>query len=154
MAGKFKFKLQPLLNVKIQIEDSLKNEFGKAMLKLEQEKERLSLLEYERKELIGTFNERSAQGVMVKELREYTAYISHMKEKMDLQKENINAAQRNVDKCREELIKASREREIIEKLKEKKYQEYLKEILKEEQKTNDEVVSYSYNNRIAGDENG
>ena len=42
--AKFDFKLQPLLNLK-SIEDNMKNELGKAIQKLEDEKNKLAQLE-------------------------------------------------------------------------------------------------------------
>jgi len=38
------------------------------------------------------------------------------------------------------------ERKVLEKLREKKYEEYVREQLKEEQKLNDEIVSFNISN--------
>ncbi|MCX7710687.1 MAG: flagellar export protein FliJ [Clostridia bacterium] len=146
--AKFVFKFQPLLDLKTQMEDSLKNELGKAIQKLEQEKEVLRTMETEREECIRQFNEKSSQGIVVERLKEYNLYISHLKERMEKQKENIKAAQKNVDKVREQLIKVVQERKMLDKLKEKKLEEYKKEQLVQEQKVIDEVVSFKYTNRI------
>lgn len=151
--AKFVFNLQSLLNVKIQIEDNLKNELGKAMQKLEKERERLRQIEFERSELISQVSGESSRGIMVGKLKEYGAFIAFLKEKEELQKENINYAQNVVDKYREQLLKIVQEKEMLEKLKEKKYQEYLKEQFKEEQKINDEITSYKYNKTL-GEQNG
>ncbi|MCX8147511.1 MAG: flagellar export protein FliJ [Candidatus Woesearchaeota archaeon] len=151
--AKFIFKLQSLLNVKMQMEDNLKNELGKATQKLENEKERLRQIENERIECINQVSGESSRGIMVGKLKEYSAFISFLKEKAELQKENINYAQNVVDKYREQLIKVVQEKEMLEKLKEKKFKEYLKEQFKEEQKINDEITSYKYNKTL-GEQNG
>ena len=151
--AKFIFKLQSLLNVKIQMEDNLKNELGKAMKKLEKERERLRHIENERNECINQFCGESRKGVMVGKLKEYGSFIAFLKEKAELQKENINYAQNVVDKYREQLIKVVQEKEMLEKLRDKKHQEYLKEQLREEQKINDEITSYKYNKTL-GEQNG
>ncbi len=140
----FKFKFQSILDIKIQIEDSLKNELGKAVQRLEHEKELLRNLEGERDGNIDEFNSRSSKGIRVEKIREYTAYLSYLKDVIRGQKENINVAQGNVDKYREQLIEALQEREMLDKLKEKHYQEYQREQLKKEQQVNDEVVSFNY----------
>jgi flagellar protein FliJ len=151
---KFVFKLQTLLNLKMQMEDSLKNELGKAIQKLEREKNILMQIDAEREELINKFSSESGKGIIVEKFKEYNTYIFHLKVKMELQKENINHAQKNVDRYREELIKMVQEKEMLEKLKEKKYKDFLYEQSKEEQRFNDELVSYKYNDNIAGDQDG
>ena len=67
------------------------------------------------------------------------------------QKENINNAAQYVDKVREELVKAMKDRKIMDKLKDKQFEEFLLEQKQLEQKTNDEIVSYNYNESNAGD---
>lgn len=142
--AKFNFRLQPLLNVKMQLEDSMKNELGKATRKLEYEKDVLVEIQNEMIRSIDEVNSSSSNGIAVEKLRQYGKYISLLRDKTILQKENINIAQGNVDKCREELIKAAREREMFEKLKEKKYLQFIIEENKAEQKSNDELISYNY----------
>ncbi len=140
----FVFKMQTLLNVKKQFEDNLKNELGKAIQKLEYEKAALLRYEKEMEDIIEEQNREVFSSIPVKKLREYSAYISMMKEKIETQKENVKFQQQNVDNYREQLIKAMQEKEILEKLKEKKYEQFLKQQLKNEQKINDEIVSYNY----------
>lgn len=142
--GKFVFKLQAVLNLKKQIESNLKNELGKAVQELERQKQILKDIESERDEYIGEIKSKSSSGISVGLLREYNSYLSLLKDRMDLQKNNIICAQKNVDKCREELVKAVQERKMMEKLREKKYEEHIKEQQKMEQKIIDEIASFNY----------
>ena len=151
--AKFNFKLQTLLKVKTQIEDNLKNDLGKAMYKLEEEKAKLHRLEFEKNRNIFEFNQKSRK-TTVKNLIQFNHYLSFLAAKILDQKENINLASRNVDTIREELIKIVKEREILDKLKEKKYDLYRKEQLKDEQRLNDEIVSFKEIYRHSGEENG
>jgi flagellar protein FliJ len=144
--ARFVFKLQPLLNLKTQLEDSLKNELGKAVQKLEEERKIERQIEADREECIKQIGVKSSNGTTVKKLSEYSIYISLLKEKIELQKENVKYAENNVDNYREQLIKVVQEKKMIEKLKEKKMEEFLKEEQKEELGINDEIVSYKYNN--------
>ncbi len=150
---KFNFKLQTLLKVKNQMEDNLKNDLGKAVHKLEGEKVKLRRLEFEKNRNILDFNEKSKK-TAVHNLIKFNHYLSFLAVKIQDQKENINFASRNVDKIREELIKIVKEREILDKLKEKDYDFFLKEQLKDEQRLNDEIVSFKQIHRYAGEENG
>ena len=150
---KFKFKLQTLLKVKTQMEDNLKNDLGKAIHKLQEEKAKLRRLEFEKNRYIMEFNEKSRK-TTVSNLIKFNNYISFLAAKILDQKENINLASRNVDKIREELIKTVKEREILDKLKEKKYDVFQKDQLKDEQRLNDEIVSFKQIHRHTGEENG
>ena len=151
--AKFIFKLQTLLKVKIQMEDNLKNDLGKAIQKFEEEKAKLRRLEFEKSRYIMEFNEKSRK-TTVNNLIKFNNYISFLAVKILNQKENINLASRNVDKIREELIKIVKERKILDKLKEKKYGVFQKELLKDEQRLNDEIVSFKQIHRHTGEDNG
>ncbi len=148
--AKFIFKLQPVLNLRQQQEESKKNELGKAIQMLEAEKRRLAGLENSLTDTVRQFNEK-AKKTTVHKLIEFNDYISLLSSKIKSQKENVNNAALYVDKVREELVAAVKERKILEKLKERKYEEYLIEQKKLEQKTNDEIVSYNHNESSAGD---
>ena len=148
--AKFSFRLQSLLNVITQQEDNLKNELGKAVQKLEVETRRLSELENASAGYIAEFNEK-AKKTTVHKLIEFNEYLSHLTTKIRQQKENVNHAALNVDKVREELVKAVKERKILDKFKEKRLEEFNLEQKKLEQKTNDEIVSYKQNVGGAGD---
>jgi flagellar FliJ protein len=148
--AKFIFKLQPVLNLKQQQEDSKKNELGKAIQMLEAEKRRLAGLEDSLTVAVREFNEKTKK-TTVQKLIEFNEYLSLLNSKIKSQKENVNNAALYVDKVREELLQAVKERKILEKLKEKKHDEYLVEQKKLEQKANDEIVSYNHNESSAGE---
>ncbi len=140
--AKFVFKLQPVLNIKKQIEDSLKIQLGKAVQALEAEKELLRELESEKKRCMAEVGAEVSGGVKADKLKNYNAYISFIKQKISRQCEMVKSAQEIVDKYREELTDMMKERKMLEKLREKQYEEYLKEVKKKEQKDIDEIVSY------------
>lgn len=148
--AKFSFRLQSVLNVKTQQEDNLKNELGKAVQRLEAEKLELARLEGALNDLVAEFNEKAKKSTIHK-LIEYNEYLSFLTSKIKFQKENVNCAALNVDKVREELVNAVKERKILDKFKEKKRVEYFQEQKKLEQKTNDEIVSYNYKISSSGD---
>lgn len=148
--AKFIFKLQSVLNLRRQKEDNIKNELGIAIQRLEKEKRSLSELENTLDATVREFNEKTRK-TTVHELIEYNEYLSLLNSRIKSQKDNVNNAAQYVDKVREELVKAVKDRKILEKLKERHYEEFLLEQKKLEQKTNDEIVSYNYNESSAGD---
>ena len=143
MAG-FKFNLETVFKLKIQMEKSAKNELGKALTFLEKEKERLIELENKLKETILVRNS-SARKTTIRNLRDYSGYIESVKKKIEDQKKMVNHAQKNVDILKRKMIEAVSDRQIFEKLKEKKLQEYLKEEQKKDDKLLDELISFKLN---------
>lgn len=132
------------MNLKKQIESNMKNELGKAVQELERQKRILKDIETCCDELIKEIKSKSLSGISVGLLKEYSSYLSLLKDRIEHQKNNVRRAQKDVDKCREQLIIAVQERKMMEKLREKKYEEYTKEQQKMEQKAIDEIASYNY----------
>jgi len=148
--AKFIFKLQSVLNLRKQKEDSIKNELAVAIRKLEAERRKLFELENTLEDSVREFNEK-AKKTTVHELIEFNEYLSLLNSRIKSQKENVNNAAKYVDKVREELVKAMKDRKILEKLKDRQYEEFLLERKRLEQKTNDEIVSFNYNDSNTGD---
>jgi len=143
LAG-FKFKMQSLLNIKIQLEDNIKNELGNAVQKLEMEKKKLEQLYSKKDSFIAEYRQGSLGSISVMRLREYSSYISIIDKSIENQIQGVNSEQKSVDKIREKLITAIQERKVLEKLKEKHYIAYAKEQLKQEQRLNDENNSFKH----------
>ncbi|NLE02588.1 MAG: flagellar export protein FliJ [Fibrobacter sp.] len=141
--GKFVFRMQSLLDLKTQMEQSIKNELGRAIQEMERQKRILNGLIEEREVYIFNVNQMYEKSVTVAKLREYSTYISYLNDRVRVQQDNVIIARNNVDKYREKLIKAMQEKKMFDKLKEKKHEEYMKEQLKVEQKLNDEIVSFN-----------
>jgi flagellar export protein FliJ len=49
-----------------------------------------------------------------------------------------------VESIRNHLIEISKEKQILEKIKEENFEEYKKEVLKDEQRINDEISNFKY----------
>jgi len=148
--ARFIFKLQSVLDLRKQKEDSVKNELAAAMRKLQAEERKLSELENKQDDTVREFNEKTRK-TTVHELVEFNEYLSVLNSRIRTQKENVNIAAQYVDKVREELVKAMKDRKILEKLKDRQYEEFLLDQKKLEQKTNDEIVSYNYSDSDTGD---
>ena len=154
LAKGFKFRLQPLLNVKKQMEDLIKNDMAKALKKLEEEVVVLDSMKKTEEKSVREFVANADRGIMAEKLREHILFISFLRENISVQKENVNLARNNVDKIREELVRIDREREILDKLKDKKFRLHMMEQSKKEQRLADEIVSSRYKRIFAGEANG
>ena len=140
--AKFNFRLQSVLTVKEKIEDLKKNEFGKAVMELEIERQKKAELERKRVDCINGFRESIMQGVNPLEIQRYNLFIDKLKHLIKLQEQAIIKAQAWVEKKRAELVEAMRDRKTLDALKENDFEEFLVEEKKAEQKVVDEIVSY------------
>ncbi len=143
--AKFIFNMQGLLNIKEKLEEQSKTEYGKALSRLEQEKNILLNLENKKQENILSFKESINSGVKPNYIDNINKYINFIDKKIEEQIKNINKAEEIVEEKRLALLEAMKQRKVLEALKEKEKENYFKEELKKEQKIIDEIVSYKYN---------
>ncbi|PYG89821.1 flagellar FliJ protein [Ruminiclostridium sufflavum DSM 19573] len=141
---KFAFRLESVLKLKVQMEDNAKNNLARSTKELERQKAYLEELNNVKNASVSSLSGEVDEGIPVYRVRLYNNYLSLMKEKIINQKENVNVAQDNVDTNREGLIKAMQERKVIEKLKERKFEDYIKEQNKSEQIIIDELNSFKF----------
>ncbi|MCM1189515.1 MAG: flagellar export protein FliJ [bacterium] len=145
--ARFRYSMQSILNIKEKIETQAKQEFSAASAALREEEARLQgLLErkegYEREAaslLSGTLNFRK--------IEDNRKAILCMDDYIARQKQRILVAQRNLDRARERLTEAMRERKTHEKLKEKAFEQFLADEKRQEGKEVDELTSYTYGQR-------
>ena len=138
----YKFRLQKVLDLRDTIESEKKNEFGLAMKRLENEKEKMRQLEAEMESYCGEFEENTAKGILVDQLKVILNSIEYYKRNIKNQAVKIKMAQDYLETCRQELIKATQERKMMEKLKEIDYKKYLYSEQKKEEKIVDDLVSF------------
>ncbi len=148
--GHFNFRFQPVLELKKQIEDSCKNELGKAVKKFESEKELLSAIELEKEACMDQMAESSGGSINVVKMREYNIFLQKLKKNVEIQKENLKSADKMVSSCRSELTKAMIKREVLDKLKEKQEYEFSRRIIIKEQNLSDEISGYRYRQNASG----
>lgn len=140
----FKFSLESILKLKIQFENSVKNELGKAVSSMLAEEEKLSQLFLK---LSATLEEMKHNGekMWIADMKAYSQYVESLKSRIEEQKDRVNQAAEIVDNIRGKLTEAAKEREIFEKLKQKEKEDFLKESLKAEEKMTDEFISFKRN---------
>ena len=122
---KFHFKLHKLLDIREAKEKQIKNEL--AELVNIQNIERSKQLELqqkmsERKKILKELMEKktfSYNDVMV-----YEHFTANANKAINIAESKIQQMEPAIQKVRERLIEASREKKVVEKLKEKKYKEY------------------------------
>ena len=124
--AKFDFRLQVLLNVKRQLEKSVKNELGIAIRELERQKAILKEIQLDIASQENEYRKDGARKIRVSKLRQRLS-LKAMYEKEDLQQQRVNEEIRNVDKIRARLIEIMKEKKLLEKLREKEFDRFRKE---------------------------
>ncbi len=140
--AKFKYRFQTLLNVKENMEKNVKNELGIAVQELEKQKEILRKLQYEIESQENEYRYEGERKTVILKLRQRLEYIKLIQERKEQQQQRVKEAKRNVDKIRERLIEAMKEKKVLENLKEKEWIVFKKEQEKLEQLLVDELVNY------------
>lgn len=140
MAG-FKFRLQRILEHRETLENVKKGELGKIQTEFNQQKEVLSDLELKREEIL---RERASKTqTTMYELQMYNNFKLELDKQIENQLRKLEELKIEVEKARSELIDATKDKKIIEKLKLRDYHDFLYEEKKQEEKANDQFVSYS-----------
>lgn len=141
---KFTYKLQNLLDIKVKLEDQAKTTYGNAVKALEDEKEKLRIIE-EKKHSYEEKQRSLMQGRLdLTELKLVQEGIKLCEDEMKARKVQIRNAAHRVEIARIRLANAMVERKTQEKLKEKLFEEYKKEYNMEEQKEIDERNSFEF----------
>ncbi|MGE4282496.1 MAG: flagellar export protein FliJ [Clostridia bacterium] len=142
--ARFNYRLQTVLNVKKQMEDKAKNELANTIQTLHQEEQKLEKIINERDNCYHSVMIESKEGLNVQRLITYNRYLNAVNLQMNIQHKNVNNASENVDIYREKLVDMSKEKKMLETLKDKKLQEYRFDELKVEEKRIEEIVSYKF----------
>lgn len=142
--AKFRYRMQSVLDVKLKLEEQAKNEFAQAQLRLNEEEDKLQAL-FDRK---ASYEEEAVAmrqaSLRVLDILANQEAIIRMDEYIAAQYEVIERQKEVVEEKRRSLTLVMQERKGQEKLKEKAFQEFVKEQNALESKEIDELVSYTY----------
>lgn len=144
--AKFKYKMQNILSIKYKLEDQAKIAYSISKKKLDDELEKLELLETKKSEYSEYLKKIMCSRLDVLEIRRCENAIETLKYNINVQKIQVVNAQHNLEKARIKMSDAMVERKTHEKLKENAFEVFVKEIGTAEVKEVDELVSFKYNN--------
>ena len=148
--AKFIFKMESILSVKEKLEEQVKAEYSIEIMKLRQEEEKLEELENRKNAYQTRLYEAVMDTLNISEIKILEDSVENIKYNIKLQLIVIANQQKNVDRAREKLDNAMKERKTYEKLKEKAFEEFKEQINAEEQKEINELVSFRF--RTGSDE--
>lgn len=142
--AKFVYGMQNLLNLKEKLEEQKKAAFGMAKSKLDAEEEKLAQLyakkAYYQEELVNCFS--SKLNLLTIKRNEEALKVIQIK--IEQQVIAVKQAERQLEIARIQLTEAMKERKTHEKLREKAFEAFKSELVQEENKETDELVSFKY----------
>lgn len=146
----FNFKLQKVLDYRENIEKVSKENFSYKLLLFNKEKDDLKVL-FQKKEIIKsksyTGNLKTSNDLMV-----YQRYVDFLDTSIVNKKELLAEAERELEKARLNLIKSTKDKKIMEILKENAFEDYLDNENKLEQKNLDDIALRGYIDSLKGGE--
>lgn len=142
--AKFVYKFQSVLDIKQKLENQEKIAYGLAAAKLQEEQEILQRLMIQKAGYDKQARKLVEGSINVLEINACRKAIETMKTRIRTQMLEVHKAERQLEIVRQRLNEVMIERKTYEKLREKKFEEFKQELLYEEKKEVDELVSYTY----------
>ena len=138
---KFYFALDTVLSYKEQVLENLQNEHARIMAEIVACEKGIERLEGEQRECMDSFEEKKLQGIGINEMQVFDRFLISLRKKIEREKLRLAEIRVREERKREEVIEARKETASITKLKEKKLDQYNKEVQKEEELFIEEFVS-------------
>lgn len=151
--AKFQFKLETVLKVKVRIEDLRKKELKEAEVRREQARRQLLRRQEEVAQTVKTYREQFERNFDIFIANDYHKFLTWLNKQVDLAVLHLQKCDYEVAETRRRLVEAAKERKILEKLKEKAYQEFQAEELKREADFLDEIGTERFV-RLEGNDRG
>ncbi len=146
--ARFRFPMENILNMKEKLEEQAKNEYGQANARLLREQEKLDRLTERLEDAKQKLRDVLHEVLSVKEIRRKEDAVEIIKTYVMQQFLVVKRCEKEVEVAREKLTEAMKERKIFEKLREKAFEEFMKEEGRKEQKEVDELMSYKYGAKV------
>ncbi|MDR3710573.1 MAG: flagellar export protein FliJ [Capsulimonadaceae bacterium] len=150
---RFKFRLQTVLEQRERIETHAKRSYGEAQRALVQGQKLLEQLEEARAAILQEFTEiRLAGHFSPEEARAYQDYIQSITLCVHEQFDSVRQLQSTAEAFRLNLVGASQNRRIVDKLKERDHESHVMLANKVEQTENDELASTRFSYKRTNDD--
>lgn len=141
------FNLEPVLNQRKSVEEKLQKELAVLRKMLADENEKLALYKEKEGEVLKELQQERKECAAIFNILLHTRFLERLSSDIEKQKESILDLEEGFDEKREELVEAMKKRKVMEKLKEKKFNLYQKEVIKKEQAFMNEVALNIFNRK-------
>jgi len=137
----FKYRLETVLDYKTQVLDNLKSEHAVIIQSVNQKQEEIRGLHRELTGIESEFDRTKEAGATIQNYRRFDMCIGRMEEIIDEEKERLKVLRKKEEEKKQEVITAKVDTSKFERLKDKKYKEYQKEVAKADETFIEEFVS-------------
>lgn len=145
--AKFVYRMQSILDIKYKLEEQAKQQYMEVRARLNDARKELGALHSRKMTYLNTYRELLVEKLNVLEIENCKNSILIMDDYIASQKLVVNRIEQELEQAAEIMNEAMRERKIYEKLREKQFEIFLRELNEEEAKEIDQLVSYQYNNQ-------
>lgn len=139
---KFKFSLEPVLEVRKHRETIQKQKLAEKLTK----KKKLSELRDQLKQKLEVnLAKADREGFTnLHDLKRYQQYINDLHKKVEELNGSLKIIKKAIDKQRDKLAEVHKKRHIMEKMKEEEHEVFLEQVSKQERKIMDEVATQTH----------
>lgn len=141
---RFVFKLQALLNWKKNLEELSQMKLAEKLKQLRSEEEEIQRIINQRLTYEQELKEKSIQGVEAAEYLTYQHYFEKSYKDLLCREEKKELTLGEIELEREKLIGLTKQKKILENLKEKRFKKFMYHLEQEERGKNDERVITRY----------
>lgn len=142
--AKFFYSMQNILDIKLKLEETAKQEYSEARMRLSAEEEKLALLEERRDSYYREYQEALQGNLDFLKIEECRYSLDIMGDMIIKQNDVIKQRSKELELVRQKLNQVMQERKMHEKLKEKQFDTFKYEINAQENKETDEVAGYQF----------
>jgi flagellar FliJ protein len=136
----FRFNLQPLLNFRAGKETMAQREFARGVAFLRQQEALLEQTYQHLSAQYGEWNRSRMEFTDIADFRMFNHYLGKLEQEIKAQLVRIRQQEAAVDQLRQTLIAATQDKKVMERLKERKNQEFTVEVNRIEQRFLDELA--------------
>lgn len=129
------------MDYKNQKLESKRNEHGQAIAKVNHQKGKISEIIKKYSEVNVEFNAKKQQGITIVEAMEYSAFLQKLDSQLKQEELILTELKKVEEKKRSEVVAFKIETSTLEKLKEKKYDQYKKDVQKSEELFIEEFIT-------------
>ena len=144
----FKFHLETVLNHRRNIEDGRQKELSFLKQAMDNELKTLDILKNARIAFSRELKDKQSKRITASESMLYHDYLDLLSEKIDQQKKRLQEVEKEVERKREELIVAMKDRKVLENLRKKNMDRYLKEVNRKEREFINEMATVRFNPKV------
>jgi len=138
----FVFALQPLYDMQESNEKKMKLQMVGIEEELLKRKKDLELLNKNFIKVSEDYRNSVSRGMQASKIKEYGEFFERLKAVIALVQEKIDYLENEKEKCLQKLVQIRKEKKLLDKLRESKYEEYMEESKKQQDKRVDDLISY------------